>query len=70
MTPAQEMKNTMMVMTRLSTIERKSRRSFSGSHLTVQMKFLDACFMKHFWIKTPLISQWTSFTADWRDRKY
>jgi hypothetical protein len=39
MTPAQEMKNIAMVMTRLSTIERKSRRIFSGRDLTVQMKF-------------------------------
>jgi hypothetical protein len=57
-------KNLVMVATRTNAIARKSRRSFSGSDLTVQMKFLDACFMKHFWIKTPLISQWDSLTAD------
>jgi hypothetical protein len=53
-----------MVATRTNAIARKSRRSFSGRDLTVQMKFLDACFKKHFWIETPSISQWASLTAD------
>jgi hypothetical protein len=35
------------LLTRPDAMTCQGRRSFSGRNLTVQIKFLDACFMKH-----------------------